>query len=1405
MDYDLARLGDKQFEHLALALLVKYLGPAVQVFGAGPDGGREAAWNGPVADPRLPSGWDGYGVAQAKYMHRCGDPKANLSWLRKQIAREFREWTKDDTRRQRLPEYYLVITNVTLSAASGGGIDAIAKTMTQDAKDRGLSFRGFAVWHYDQLRVMLDDASDLRATYAAWTTPGDVLARLVQASNDAAKDLADALRAHTAKVLIDDRRLNLTQAGSVNDGPVGIADVFIDLPAYPPRSNETETKLQKLEGQRRQALPGIVAELLAIGDRKFDDASLATDNAAGRASRTVLIGGPGQGKSTIGQYLCQIYRASFLAGSPILAVPEVREIHDAILSHADQIRLARPGARRWPIRIVLSDLADKLANHTCKSVLEYITQQLSGRSGLHVTLSQVRAWLREYPWFVVFDGLDEVPQASNRGEVLLTISDFFIDVRSVSADVLVLATSRPQGYNDDFGREQCRHYELAILPRALAVSYAKRLIDVRTGPGSDRAHQISARLERASKEDSTSRLLTTPLQVTILTLLLERLGHAPRDRWRLFSQYYRVIYQREQEKGGDLAELLHTHESDVHAIHFQVGLLLQQRGERSGDTRGALTLEEFKDIIAQRLESQGNDRGWARELADRLTSLATDRLVFLATLGGGEIGFEIRSLQEFMAAEALLARSDDRAVKGLGAIATSLYWRNVFLFAAGRVFADKEHLRSDVLTMCADLNLDTRLHEATLPGSRLALDILRERVTNSQPAFTRVLADCASQLLRLPPSVARSAGLEGLRDLNARAQLFSALDIASRGSLSQKLSAVAVLAAMADTDDVAALNRLAVLLSASEKDLRRLVLTDAYSYRSPTLVRMLQEEIAADLPSRALSIGYYFERELVPSIASEPVLPELPLHLSSMIELVSQLEEEKCEMALLGFHPEGVALRATKATGSTLRPYVAMASIPDQVGPWLMVKRFAEFTCAPSMTSLAEALEAAANHPLEAESIGHAFAWPLAACLTRFGDSDGRTSSSEVGEGGRERQDESSRYVALAAAARVGLLGDERDWQAAESRWQSEHLSLEDLCYVPEARSESGLVDLPYDRELRYRGAVLSAGSLSISIPSDLEDRRVYRQGIKAAYVVCRDMPASAQRAALAYTIVFIASMLFRRDQRPDAQPGSGSSADKTASNAYEIAGLMPAEMFELLRFNERATGFLSAWFQCMPAATVQEYEDEILRLGRRLRLRIHVEPRVERIASHYIRLWNGDSRKWPIGRFGFHLPPAPLGKVPQIEDDGSRVATHFRLFAEAVALSFNVESEDSTDEAWLDRNISQLLDSWPGRDFVNFSHEAYEFDSLDFDHFVQWLTDAQAGVRDYSLPSRLAIVLSHERPSLAGGLIEALYSIVQSRPSQAIPEQRSSEGESFPSDGDIGSSPSTGPTLAPSRNVVTS
>lgn len=92
MDFDLTRLGDREFEHLSQALALQVLGPAVSIFGDGPDGGREASFEGRMQFPTPGEPWDGYGVVQAKFKRRLVGGGHDADAFLRAVAAELERW-----------------------------------------------------------------------------------------------------------------------------------------------------------------------------------------------------------------------------------------------------------------------------------------------------------------------------------------------------------------------------------------------------------------------------------------------------------------------------------------------------------------------------------------------------------------------------------------------------------------------------------------------------------------------------------------------------------------------------------------------------------------------------------------------------------------------------------------------------------------------------------------------------------------------------------------------------------------------------------------------------------------------------------------------------------------------------------------------------------------------------------------------------------------------------------------------------------------------------------------------------------------------------------------------------------------------------------------------------------------
>jgi hypothetical protein len=743
-DYQLSGLSPRTFEHLVQALASRVVGSSVTAFGDGPDGGREATFVGTTSYPSPSTPWAGYGVIQAKFRQRPLGQPDDGKWALSQLSAELAAYVHPDSERRK-PEYYIFATNVVLTPVPDSGSKDRAWNLLEEHRD-ALGLKGFAVWDYDQLRILLDNAAEIRQAYAAWITSGDVLSRIMEWLDVEEDRFPELVALFLQRELLADQYVNLEQAGYAGEEKIPLAQVFVDLPVS---ADEVPDQGDSERGA------GFIARVLDIADEKLS-AGGRLEESERSPGRLVLVGGPGQGKSTLGQFLCQLFRAALLAKRPSGTIsPEAHQALDDIREHIADEDLRIPGARRFPIRVVLSHFAAALASPDqphVNSILSYIAERMTWRVNSPVKVDDLRVFLRSFPWLVVLDGLDEVPASSNRTDVLAAVKEFWIDAAASEADVLLVATTRPQGYNDDFAPRYYQHSWLAPLSLGRAMHYATRLAERRFASDTDRREKVVSRLDLAASHEATRRLMRTPLQVTIMTILVDRMGHAPQERWRLFNEYYNVIYQREIERDTPAAATLRDHRPDVDAVHRIVGLVLQIESENAGGTDAHLSVARFEAIVKSHLEEEGYRGDELTELADALIEAATQRLVFLVGLRENAIGFEIRSLQEYVAAEALSEGGDELVQDRLAAIAPVVSWRNVFLLAAGKCFAVRQHLRDSVHTVCAALNdsPDDRLSRITLAGSELALDLLRDGPARRQPKYGRLLARLALRLLDRP-------------------------------------------------------------------------------------------------------------------------------------------------------------------------------------------------------------------------------------------------------------------------------------------------------------------------------------------------------------------------------------------------------------------------------------------------------------------------------------------------------------------------------------------------------------------------------------------------------------------------------------------------------------------------------
>ncbi|MGN6686319.1 MAG: NACHT domain-containing protein [Actinomycetales bacterium] len=804
----------------------------MQVFGDGPDGGREATFTGTIpwastalaADGGNDDAWAGYTVIQSKFkLDPAPQPHDNAVWLQGQIKKEIGNWVlaARERTRTRLPDYLIFVTNVDLSAvAKTGGIDTVDAYVTDllgpdsDAYKAGVRVRAFRIWHGDQIRTMIDAHQDVRWAFDGLLTIGDVLAafQAERGTQLGTNSLEDPLREDMVAGMSADRWIRLGQAGGPGEAKLHLDDVAVDVPATFTDSSLGPGVVMdtiKLHGAGTLTGAGIsgtagtgnldvlfartvrtVRHVLERGDTVL---SARQPQKTGKPG-VVLVGGPGQGKTTLSQLVAQAYRAALLDDSDL--APTTRTQVDATKTALRRLGLPLPGNRRWPVRVDLAKYAEELASGADTTLLRWLSRLVTGRATTEVTPSQLSSWLRVAPWVVILDGLDEVPSLDARIAVYSRVEELWAKIDDIGADVLMVVTTRPTGYDERLPEDRFQHLHLQPLPPADAAELAEHLSAKRFEADAAMRADVIQRMRAAAADATTARLMVTPLQVTIMSMIVEKYPTLPPDRYTLFNLYYETVLDREIGKGIALSRFLSEFRSHIDRLHERIGLALQVQSEGAAGAEAVLATDHLRRIATDYLLERGFEADEAGSIAQNLEVAALNRLVLLVPRDGG-LGFEIRTLQEMMAGRAITAGTDDQSVAGLRLLAKSPHWRNTWLLAAGRLLVSSDRFESILVEVLRALGHSTHSPTSVSPAPQLAADMLSDGLAQRRPAFHRALVQTvlsACDVAPVSPLRPIASVLNTLMDRGLRETVSNRLVAAS--GLPQRATAAALLDVM---------------------------------------------------------------------------------------------------------------------------------------------------------------------------------------------------------------------------------------------------------------------------------------------------------------------------------------------------------------------------------------------------------------------------------------------------------------------------------------------------------------------------------------------------------------------------------------------------------------------------------
>lgn len=741
----LEKLNNSSFESITKALAMEKFGSAGQVFPQGPDGGRDFSFEGAIKTYE-PQKWNGYLVLQAKFKSNIRGTD-DVKWLIDQLKAELLKFLRPDSA-YRKPEYYIIATNINLS-----GADAKTKTVTRKSGltkvtehmkewTTSIGLKGFDIWPSDKIETFLAASSSIRTTYLASVLPGDILKKISDSLSQKEKNLEYALKLSLIHLLKRDKNVRLKDAGSLSDDDIRASQVFVDLPA---RDLGGRPPAQKFVRRTIEQAKGIFG-----GHAQANEILHKRD----RSNKLVLLGGPGQGKSTASLFLTQLFRASLIRESKTTTLDEqTKFLINEIFERAECESIGHNLPSRYPAWISLPQFADKISyaksSKTKKpSLLSFVAEEISDTSQSDVTVDDLRGWLKSFPWFFTFDGLDEVPPSGERDSVITAIQDLIAETELLNSDAFFVVTSRPQGYNSDLESDTWTHKTLIDLPIQTALSYAKLLAKSYYKDDIYRQKKIVDQLERSADRPTTQRLMKSPLQVTILHMIVDTGGGVPNSRWSLFHEYFEILKKREKSKGGEVQKILDKNITQIGPIHQRAGLILHVDAEIAGSATASLDMEKLSLLIESFLKNEGFDSVEISERLAELTELALNRLVLLSSREESKISFDVRSLQEFMAASALTANSPQIIEERLLLLAGKSHWQHVFTIAASRCFSeDNLHYLRSAITQIPKRLEDNHAHRVVGGGALLSFALFSDDIAADHPTFRRLLALHALELL----------------------------------------------------------------------------------------------------------------------------------------------------------------------------------------------------------------------------------------------------------------------------------------------------------------------------------------------------------------------------------------------------------------------------------------------------------------------------------------------------------------------------------------------------------------------------------------------------------------------------------------------------------------------------------
>jgi hypothetical protein len=571
---------------------------------------------------------------------------------------------------------YILMTSVagTTTAKRTGSIQVLNKKLRDYTREFGVPVE---CWWQSDIDAEVDAAPDaIKWSYQEMLAGSDAIRYLIEGSHaesDAVR-MRDTVLHVMATQWRQDARIKFSQ---LDMDRISLVELFVDVQASlqaPPRN--AIDQFSSTQAHRAYQTAGAVKYLLKTP-----------------VPLTYLLGVPGQGKSTLGQYLSQTHRAAILPGD---LLGERKPPHESVIEP------------KLPLRVDLKDYAAWISGHdpfgedeppanprrrpqNQRSLERFLAELCTAASGgRQVNVEQVQSLLERYPTLLVLDGLDEVADISLRRIVVEQINATAIRMAGTSRlrRFQILVTARPNSTGlPEPDKDVFQTLRLLPLTRELQDKFVNKWCDVYAVYGSERRKLRRIFQDRVAL-DHVAQLADNPMQLTILLFLIKTNWEAvPESRTPLYTDYLRTLLDREVTRNQIEPRQVPrvTEATSFLGWHMQSGV------ETVADA-GRMSLEDIETTLLLYFRQAGNNDIDVEDLFKAVS----DRFWALTSKDDGSFEFAVQPVREYFAARFLAdwAGGDQRDPLPKQAVLRQLmgrtYWLNTARFYAG--FANPNEL-----------------------------------------------------------------------------------------------------------------------------------------------------------------------------------------------------------------------------------------------------------------------------------------------------------------------------------------------------------------------------------------------------------------------------------------------------------------------------------------------------------------------------------------------------------------------------------------------------------------------------------------------------------------------------------------------------------------------------------------